>query len=181
LLGKVTLVAATLAAAAVSRAWVRRDRLPRASVRLEAGLTVAVLTVTAFLSMTSPPPQVAAATAGRTAATADPTSANGLALMSLGHQGTAGMGILPATTSGSRLHLLLTDLDGQPLRATNVELKVSNPARNVGGIPVPMVQRNGVWVARFRFPFAGDWKAVLTVHDASPTAIVTGGDFTITQ
>ena len=48
---------ATLGAAAVSRAWVRRDRLPRGSVRLEAGLTVAVLTVTAFLSMTSPPPQ----------------------------------------------------------------------------------------------------------------------------
>jgi copper transport protein len=181
LLGKVTLVAATLAAAAVSRAWVRRDRLPRASVRLEAGLTVAVLTVTAFLSMTSPPPQVAAATAGRTAATADPTSANGLALMSLGHQGTAGMGILPATTSGSRLHLLLTDASGARLRATEVELEVSNPARNVGGIPVPMTQRNGVWVARFRFPVTGDWKAVLTVHNDSPTAIVTGGDFTISQ
>jgi copper transport protein len=182
LFGKVLLVAATLAAAAVSRAWVRRDRLPRGSVRLEAGLTVAVLTVTAFLSMTSPPPQVAATTtAGDNPADANPASANGLALMSLGHEGSAGMGIIPATTSGSRLHLLLTDLDGQPLRATDVELKVSNPARNVGGIPVPMIQRNGVWVARFRFPFAGDWKAVLTVHDDSPTAIVTGGDFTITQ
>ncbi len=181
LLGKVALVAATLGAAAVSRAWVRRDRLPRGSVRLEAGLTVAVLTVTAFLSMTSPPPQIAAATAAGTTASADSDSTNGLALMSLGHQGTAGMGILPATTSGSRLHLLLTDASGQPLRATDVELKVSNPARNVGGIPVPMSQRNGVWVARFRFPFTGEWKAVLTVHDDSPTAIVTGGEFTITQ
>ena len=181
LVGKITLVAATLGAAAVSRAWVRRDRLPRGSVRLEAGLTVAVLTVTAFLSMTSPPPQIAAATASSTTASANPASTNGLALMSLGHQGTAGMGIIPATTSGSRLHLLLTDPSGQRLRATDVELKVSNPARNVGGIPVPMVQRNGVWVARFRFPFSGDWKAVLTVHDDSPTAIVTGGDFTITQ
>ena len=181
LVGKITLVAATLGAAAVSRAWVRRDRLPRGSVRLEAGLTVAVLTVTAFLSMTSPPPQIAAVTVAGTTASADPASANGLALMSLGRQGTAGMGIIPATTSGSRLHLLLTDSSGQPLRATDVELKVSNPARNVGGIPVPMIQRNGVWVARFRFPFTGDWKAVLTVHDHSPTAIVTGGDFTITQ
>ncbi len=182
LFGKVTLVVATLGAAAVSRAWVRRDRLPRGSVRLEAGLTVAVLTVTAFLSMTNPPPQAAAATtAGGTTSTAEPASTNGLALMSLGHQGSAGMGIIPATTTGSRLHLLLTGLDGQPLPATDVELKVSNPARNIGGIPVPMTQRNGVWVARFRFPFTGDWKAVLTVHDGSPTAIVTGGDFTITQ
>ncbi len=181
LLGKVALVAATLGAAAVSRAWVRRDRLPRGSVRLEAGLTVAVLTVTAFLSMTSPPPQVSAATVAGASASADAGSSNGLALMSLGHQGTAGMGIIPATTNGSRLHLLLTDASGQPLRATGVELKVSNPARNIGGIPVPMSRRNGVWVARFRFPFTGDWKAVLTVHDDSPTAIVTGGDFTITQ
>ncbi len=178
---KVGLVAATLAAAAFSRAWIRRDRLPRGSVRLEAGLTVAVLTVTAFLSMTSPPPQIAAATAGVATASVDPTAANGLAVMSLGHQGTAGMGIIPATTSGSQLHLLLTDPAGGPLRATAVELKVSNPARNVGGIPVPMIKRNGVWVARFRFPFTGDWKAVLTVHGDSPTAIVTGGDFTITQ
>jgi hypothetical protein len=91
------------------------------------------------------------------------------------------MGIIPATTTGSRLHLLLTDPSGDPLRATDVELKVSNPARNVGGIPVPMTQRNGVWVARFRFPFTGDWKAVITVHDDSPTAIVTGGEFTITR
>ena len=130
--------------------------------------------------MTSPPPQVAAAEAVAPA-TADPASANGITLMSLGPQGTAGMGILPATTGGSRLHLLLTDSSGAPLRASEVELKVSNPGRNVAGIPVPMTQRNGVWVARFRFPFAGDWKAVLTVHDQSPTAIVTGGDFTITQ
>ncbi len=102
--------------------WVRGDRLPGGSVRLEAGLTVAVLTVTAFLSMTSPPPQSAAATAGGTTANADPAPANGLALMSLGHQGTAGMGIIPATTRGSRLHLLLTDPAGSrsgPLRSSS--------------------------------------------------------------
>jgi copper transport protein len=180
LVAKIALIAATLGAAAVSRAWVRGGRLPGGSVRLEAGLTVAVLTVTALLSMTSPPPQSAAATAGGTTANADPAYANGLALMSLGHQGTAGMGIIPATTRGSRLHLLLTDRSGEPLRATEVELKVSNPGRNVGGIPVPMTQRNGVWVARCQFPFTGEWKAVLTVHDDSPTAIVTSGDFTIT-
>lgn len=179
LLVKLTLIAATLAAAAVSRARVRRDRVPHGSVRVEAALTAAVLTVTALLSMTSPPPQVAAAEASATAGSEKPP--NGIALMSLGPQGKAGMGIIPATTSGSRLHLLLTDASGQPFRATAVELKVSNPGRNIGAIPVPLVLRRGVWVGRFRFPFTGDWKAVLTVHDRGPTAIVTGGDFTISR
>ena len=58
LLVKLALIAVTLGAAAVSRTWVRRGRLPGGSVRIEAALTVCVLTVTAFLSMTSPPPKV---------------------------------------------------------------------------------------------------------------------------
>ncbi len=177
LLVKLGLIAATLVAAAVSRAWVRSGRLPQGSVRLEAVLTVGVLTVTAFLSMTSPPPQIAALDT----AAAVTTPASGLAVMSLGQQGNAGMGIIPATTSGSRLNLLLTDPSGQPLAASAVELKVSNPARGIGGIAVPLTHRHGVWTARFRFPFTGDWKAVLTVHDHSPTAVVTGGTFTISQ
>ena len=181
LLAKVTLIAATLTAAAVSRAWVRRDRVPWESVRLEAALTVAVLTVTAFLSMTSPPPQITANNTRLSAAGTDPTSANGLAQMSLGRQGTAYMGIIPATTNGSRLRVLLNDRNGQPLQATGVELKVSNPGRNVAGIPVPVTQRHGVWVARFRFPFSGDWKATLTIQGQGASAIVTGGDFTITK
>jgi copper transport protein len=180
LLAKLALVAATLAAAGVSRARVRRARMPETSVRLEAAMTAVVLTVTAFLSMTSPPPQVTtAAAASGTGVSA--TSANGLAVMSLGTKGEAGMGVIPATTNGSRLHLLLTDASGQPLAATAVELKVSNPGRGVAGIPVPMTEHRGVWVARFRFPFEGVWKAVLTVHDHSPTAIVTAGSFTISS
>ena len=137
LVAKIALIAATLGAAAVSRAWVRGGRLPGGSVRLEAGLTVAVLTVTALLSMTSPPPQSAAATAGGTTANADPAYANGLALMSLGHQGTAGMGIIPATTRGSRLHLLLTDRSGEPLRATEVELRSATPDATSGASRYP--------------------------------------------
>ena len=178
LLVKLALIAATLGAAAVSRSWVRRGRLPGGSVRIEAALTVCVLTVTAFLSMTSPPPKVTLA-APASAAAAAPR--NGLAEMSLGPQGTAGLGIIPATTRGSRLNLLLTDRSGRPLPATRVELKVSNAARGIGGIAVPMTRRNGVWSARFRFPYSGEWKAVLTVHDRSATAVVTGGTFTITE
>ena len=144
------------------------------SVRVEAALTVCVLAVTAVLSMTSPPPQITVA------AEPGPTApANGLTVMPLKEKGSAGLGIIPATTTGSRLNLLLTGPSGQPMQAKAVELEVSNPSRGVGGIAVPMTLRNGVWSGRFRFPFPGDWKAVLTVHDRSATAVVTGGTFTI--
>ena len=53
---KLTLVAGALAAAAVSRRRLRQHRVPLRSVRIEAALTVAVLAVTALLSMTAPPP-----------------------------------------------------------------------------------------------------------------------------
>ncbi len=174
LLAKLSMIAVTLAAAAVSRTWVRRDRLPGGSVRIEAALTVCVLAVTAVLSMTSPPPRITVA-----AASGPTAPANGLTVMPLGAKGSAGMGIIPATTAGSRLNLLLTDRSGQRLPATGLELEVSNPSRGVGGIAVPLARRNGVWTGRFRFPFPGDWKAVLTVHDRSSTAVVTGGTFTI--
>ena len=59
LLVKLTLVAGTLAAAAVSRRRLKQHQVPLRSVRLEAALTVAVLAVTALLSMTAPPPQAA--------------------------------------------------------------------------------------------------------------------------
>jgi copper transport protein len=178
LLAKLSLVAATLAAASVSRSRVKQARVPGTSVRLEAAMTATVLLVTAFLSMTSPPPQVTLAS-GVGAAAAPP--ANALAVMPLGAKGKAGMGVIPANTSGSRLNVLLTDPAGQPLGATAVELEVSNPGRGVAGIPVSMTERRGVWVGRFRFPFSGVWKAVLTVHDRSTTAVVTGGTFTISD
>jgi hypothetical protein len=52
---KLTLVAGTLAAAALSRRRLQQNRVPVRSVRLEAALTVAILVVTALLSMTAPP------------------------------------------------------------------------------------------------------------------------------
>lgn len=180
LLAKLALVGAVLAAAAFSRARVRKAGVPETSVRLEAGMTAVVLMVTAVLSMTSPPPQITPAAAA-TAQSRDAEAKNGLAVMPLGGKGSAGLGIIPATTRGSRLHLLLTNTSGQPMKATAVELKVSNPERGVAGIPVAMTQRRGVWIGRFTFPFAGTWKSVLTVHDKSATATVTAGTFTISQ
>jgi copper transport protein len=135
---KLSLVAGTLAVAAVSRRRLRQKRVPLRSVRIEAALTVAVLSVTALLSMTAPPSQAAGPTShaghgGGAAAVADDT-----VQMSLGDQGEASLTVLPATTTGSHLHLVLTDTSDQPLPATRVTLKVANPGRDIAPIPVPM-------------------------------------------
>jgi copper transport protein len=173
---KLTLVAATLGAAAVSRLRLRQHRVPLRSIRVEAALTVAVLAVTALLSMTAPPPQ---ANAPATHAGHDAGPVNDSVQMSLGDQGDAALAVSPATTSGSHLHLVLTDTKGQPLSATRVALKVANADRDIAPIPVPMSKRDGVWVASYRFPFPGTWKAIFTVDGVGPSAVVTSGEITI--
>jgi copper transport protein len=173
---KLALVAATLAAAAVSRRRLTQHRVPLRSVRIEATLTVAVLVVTALLSMTAPPPQAHAPT---THAGHDAGPVNDAVQMSLGDQGNAALAVSPATTTGSHLHLVLADTNGQRLSATRVTLKVANPDRDIAPIPVRMSERDGVWVASYRFPFPGTWKAIFTVDGVGSSAVVTCGEITI--
>jgi copper transport protein len=175
LLIKLALVAGTLAAAAVSRRRLRQDEVPLRSVRIEAALLVAVLSVTALLSMTAPPPKqfVPASQTGSGA------EVGATAQMSLGKQGRAALGVVPARTNGSHVHLLLSDTKGKPLSASRVTLKVANPDRDIAPIPVPMTKSNGIWVANYRFPFAGTWKIILTVNGVGSSAVVTTGDITI--
>jgi copper transport protein len=176
---KLSLVAAILVVAAVSRGRLRQHGLPLRSVRIEAALTIAVLVVTAVLSMTAPPPPQDAAPSGHTGHGPGPGTANEAAQMSLGNQGGATLMVSPATTSGSHLHLVLTDTSGQRLTATRVTLKVANPGRDIAPLPVPMSLRDGVWVANYRFPFPGTWKTILTVEGVGSSALVTSADITI--
>ena len=174
---KLALVAAALAAAAVSRRRLRQNRIPLRSVRLEVGLTVSVIAVTALLSMTAPPRQVfgpSTTHAGHVAAAAAADQIQ----MSLGGQGRAELAVLPSA-SGSHLHLALSDPQGRPIAVTRVTLKVANPERNIAPIPVPMSPQDGVWTGNYRFPFPGTWKVILTVDGAGPSAVVTSGILTI--
>jgi copper transport protein len=175
---KLSLVAGTLAVAAVSRGRLLQRGVPLRSVRIEAALTIAVLAVTALLSMTAPPPQTAGAS-GHIGHGAGPGTSSEAARMSLGDQGGATLMVSPATTAGSHLHLVLTDTKGQRLPATRVTLKVANPGRDIAPISVPMSMRDGVWVANYRFPFPGTWKTILTVDGVGPSAVVTSADITI--
>jgi copper transport protein len=175
---KLTLVAATLTVAGVSRWRAYQNRVPLQSVRIEAALTVAVLGVTALLSMTAPPPKAAAPPAP-TSHHHEPAAASDTVQMSLGDQGHASLAVVPATTAGSHLHLALTDHNGQRLSATRATLKVANPARDIAPIPIPLNMRDGVWVANYRFPFPGSWKTILIVDGIGPSAIVTSAEITI--
>jgi copper transport protein len=174
---KILLVAGSLTAAAVSRWWLRQKRIPLGSVRVEAALTVAVLAVTALLSTTAPPPQVVAPATH--SAHHGGLVANDTVQMSLGDQGRAALTVSPATTTGSHVHLMLTDSNGRRQSATQVTLKVANPGRDIAPIPVPMSMRDGAWVADYRFPFAGTWKTIFTVEGVGPSAVVTSADISI--
>ncbi|MGO4598904.1 copper resistance CopC/CopD family protein [Terrabacter sp. 2RAF25] len=179
LLGKLALVASALAAAAVSRRQVARSASPLLSVRAEALLTVGVLAVTAALGTTTPPPTVAAATVSGQQGVTSPVDANRQVKISLGDGRAALLAVLPATTRGSTLRVLVTTSTGAPAAVTSVALQLGNPKRGVGAIPVPLVLRDGLWEARYTFPLSGTWKATLTVKDRSLRAVVAGGDVDI--
>jgi copper transport protein len=178
LAAKLIVIAGALTAAAVSRRRLHQKRVPLRSVRFEVALTLVVLAVTALLSTTAPPPQPVEPTS-HIGHVAGEKAANDAVQMSLGDEGNAALAVLPATTTGSQLHLLLTDTNGQPLPATRVTLKVANPGRDIAPIPVPLSMSNGVWVASYRFPLPGTWKAILTVDGIGPSAVVTTADITI--
>ena len=178
LLVKLTLVAGTLAAAVVSRRRLHQTRIPLSSVRLEVALTVAVLAVTTLLTMTAPPRHAAEPNI-QDGHGAGPAAANDAVQMPLGDQGNALLTIVPATTTGSHLHLVLADGDKRPLRATHVTLKVANLGRDIAPIAIPMSVLDGAWIANYRFPFPGLWKVILTVDGIGPSAVVTAAEISI--
>jgi copper transport protein len=182
LLLKLALVAATLAAAALSRHRLRQGRVPLTSVRVEAGLTASVLAVTAILAMTAPPSQLVLPTNDPAAArsTAASRPAPTVVHMSLGEQGKATLQVLQPGTPASQLQVFLTDSNGQPLKSGGVDLKVANPDHDLAPIPVPLKPWNGAWSADYHFPLPGTWKAILTVQTPDHTGVVTTADITIT-
>jgi putative copper export protein len=178
LLIKIILIAGTIGVAAISRRRLQQARLPLRSVRLEAALTATVLVITSLLSMTSPPRQTAGPTEHTDHGVASATASTAVQ-MSLGREGSAKLAISPATTTGSHLHIVLSDTTGQPLRASRVTLKVANPGRDIAPMPVPLTKRSGAWFANHRFPLSGTWKAILTVDGVGPSAVVTSGEVAI--
>ena len=80
--------------------------------------------------MTSPPPQGLAPARLASGATGTAPAANEVVEMSLGDRGKAVLAVLPATTAGSELNVVLTDDRGQRLRASQ---STSRSATRVAG------------------------------------------------
>jgi copper transport protein len=175
---KLVVVAAALGAAALSRRTLRRDATPGTTVRVEAGLTVLVVAITAVLTLTTPPPTVADQPSGA-ASSATKAGAAAPVTMKLGNGRIALLRVAPRTTAGSRLNLTLLDASGQPLAVNRVTLQVSLPARGVEGVAVPLKRRDLAWVGDFAFPIGGSWKATLTVEDKTLAAVVATADIEI--
>jgi copper transport protein len=176
LLTKVALVGTALAAAALSRRRLRTAGSPLGSVRVEAGVTVVVLALTAVLTLTAPPPTLAAPASG--AAVSAPSERTVSVRLEKGD--TAQVAVTPPTTAGSRLQVTPLDSGQRPLAATRVSMTVSLPGR-VNAIKVPL-SRNGIsWSGDYRFPLPGTWKVTLTVQDASLSAVVSAADVIIGQ
>ncbi|MFM6850494.1 MAG: copper resistance CopC/CopD family protein [Terrabacter sp.] len=177
---KLALVATALSVAAVSRRRVGRSESPLLSVRVEALLTVCVLAVTAVLGTTTPPPTVAASTVAPRPGATTTVDANRQVTVSLGDGRSALLAVLPATTRGSTLRVLVTTSTGAPTPVRRVELKLANPARGVAAIPVRLTARGGFWETRYTFPLSGTWKATLTVEDPGQRAVVAAADVAVT-
>jgi copper transport protein len=176
---KLALVATALVAAAVSRRRVGSNESPIRSVRTEALLTVWVLAVTAVLGTTTPPPTVAASTVSPRPGVTARVDANLQVPILLGDGRRALLAVLPATTRGSTLRVVVTTGTGAPAAVRRVALKLANPRRGVGAIPVPLAARGEFWEARYTFPLSGTWKATLTVEDRNDRAVVAGGDVVV--
>ena len=124
LLVKLALIAATLAAAAVSRS-LGAPRPASRGIGAHRGRPDRLRAHGhGVLSMTSPPPRIS----GRRRVRSRPHRRQRARRDVAGPpRAPPGMGIIPATTRGSRLNLLLTDRSGQPLPATGRRAQGQQP------------------------------------------------------
>jgi copper transport protein len=164
LLVKVSLVAVTVATAAISRNWVRTRLRPpaadgsvriaglRRSVVAETALAVLVLTVTALL-VNAPP--------GRTAVGGGTFSAR-----VHGSAGYVDVTIDPVEVGPTRIDLRTAHHDGAPLEPEELTATLTLPERDLGPLDVIVDQTGpGRFVATgSELPFPGDWQIEVVVR-----------------
>jgi copper transport protein len=180
---KVALFGAMLAAAAVSRSWVRqragaraaalalspgpgaaaaspeagraRLSLLRRSVGAEAGLAVAVLAVTALL-VNAVPGESAEAAGGGGPFTTQITEDDIVLTVDVD----------PAAVGPVAVHLFLDEPDGTPVQPEEVRAELALPEQDLGPITVSLVDvGQGHYSAESaEIPFAGDWDLEITVR-----------------
>lgn len=142
-----------LAAANISRSWVKRNGGGvRRSVAIEIVLAVAVIGVTSIL-VNSPP--------AKAAAPREPVSAEVRVKDSL-----VDVAIDPARVGSNSLSFYVLDLDGKLKEVPELTAILTNTGKNVGPLTPPLQKvRAGHYASPgFVFPVAGEWKIDLTVR-----------------
>jgi copper transport protein len=172
LLVKLGVVAALLGLAWLSRRFVHR-RWPaaqglRRSVLAEIAIGALVLAVTVALVQTSPQ----ADAAPRVPFTAALVQGNVVADLT----------ISPAAVGEAELHLLVTLPGGSLQRAQSAEVRLTLPERELGPIPVPLVDEGpNHWSApSVELPFAGEWTVEVRVTTADGTLVRLTTPMTVT-
>ena len=142
-----------------------------------------VLAVTAVLSLTTPPSDIADATSTRSAGNRaqTPEQKAGEVTLKLNAGRTAKVLIAPARTDGSQVTVTVLDADQKPAPVSRMKLHVSLPARGIDNIVIPMAGAHHLWGGNYTFPYPGTWKVTLTVEDRTLTAVVVAGTVTISR
>ena len=171
LLGKVVLVAAVVAVAAVSRRRVAAGGVPWRTIRVEAVTTVVVLAVAAVLASVAPPPT------RDTAGPDDAGTAETAVELPLLDGDTALLRVSGDEVREVEVELL--DADGEVLDVRRVEVSATLQGEDVGPVPVDLRERELRWTGPFDPPLPGVWTFTVTVERSDRTALVTSGRVTI--
>ncbi|WUH92295.1 copper resistance protein CopC [Streptomyces sp. NBC_00433] len=151
----------------------------RRSVLAEVGVAVVLLTITTMLTGSqpgraaeeqkalAPAPAAPGASAPATGASQDADLRIPFDTGGPGGKGTADLILSPARAgTAASVHLELTDAAGLPVKAPEVRLAFTLPAKNLGPLPAKVSPFGaGHWIAsNVTLPLAGNWQVALTVR-----------------
>lgn len=168
----------------------------RRSVLVEAGIAVVLLTVTTMLSGSqpgraaeeqkalAPAPAAPGTTAPAPGASQDVNLRIPFDTGGPGGKGTAALGLSPARAgAAASVHLELTDSAGLPVKAPEVRLAFTLPARKLGPLPAKVSAFGaGHWIAsNVTLPLAGSWQVALTVRTSDIDEVTVTSTMQITS
>ncbi|MGP4083128.1 copper resistance CopC/CopD family protein [Streptomyces sp. KR55] len=144
----------------------------RRSVLAEAGVAVALLTVTTLLTSTEPGRTVEEAEAATSAPSSSSSDAGAVTLdMTFDTGGADGKGVVrldidPARVGGNEMHVYVQRPNGRAFDIPEVKVAFTLESKDIGPLPVvPDHITTGHWSANgVQIPMAGEWNIAVTVR-----------------
>jgi copper transport protein len=163
ILVKITLAAAVIGLAAISREIVRNrkpengPRTLRRMVMAELAVTAVVLGVTAALVQIPPPRTASAAESAATPTTISQTVSDASVSLQVD--------VFPATVGNNSIHLYAYTLDNKPLPVVEWTATAALPAKGIEPIEVPLLRITDFHaIGDIALPMAGEWTLKFTVR-----------------